>query len=122
MDLLFLHPNFPGQFRRIAQALARERGVRVWGMGDDSWIGRSPGLPGVEVIRYPAVAAAPEDTHAWVRGFEQSVRRGIAVIERLAELKQAGFEPDVIVAPPGWGSAYFVPHYFPGADVIRLGE
>jgi hypothetical protein len=82
---LFLHPNFPGQFRRIAQALARETGVRVWGMGDESWIRSSQGMPGVEVIRYPAVAAAPDETHPWVRGFEQSVRRGIALIECLAE-------------------------------------
>ena len=122
MDLLFLHPNFPGQFRRIAQALAQESGVRVWGMGDESWIGTGQGLPGVEVIRYRAVAAAPEETHPWVRGFEQSVRRGVAVIERLAELKRGGFEPDAIVTHPGWGDAYFVRDYFPGADVIGLFE
>ena len=122
MDLLFLHPNFPGQFRRLAQALAQESGVRVWGMGDASWIGTGAGLPGVEVIRYPAVAAAPEEAHPWVRGFEQSVRRGVAVIERLAELKRGGFEPDVIVTHPGWGDAYFVRDYFPGADVIGLFE
>jgi glycosyltransferase involved in cell wall biosynthesis len=122
LDLLFLHPNFPGQFRRIAQALAQESGVRVWGMGDESWMGTSPGLPGVEVIRYPAVAAAPEETHPWVRGFEQSVRRGIAAIERLAEVKRGGFEPDVIVTHPGWGDAHFVRDYFPGADVIGLFE
>ncbi len=122
MDLLFLHPNFPGQFRRIAQALAREPGVRVWGMGDDSWIGQGRGLPGVDLIRYPAVADAPRETHPWVRGFEQSVRRGVAVIERLAEFKRGGFEPDVIVAHPAWGDAYFVRDYFPGADVIGLFE
>ena len=122
MDLLFLHPNFPGQFRRIAQALARETGVRVWGMGDESWIRSSQGMPGVEVIRYPAVAAAPDETHPWVRSFEQAVRRGVAVIERLAELKRGGFEPDVIVTHPGWGDAYFVRDYFPGADVIGLFE
>jgi glycosyltransferase involved in cell wall biosynthesis len=122
LDLLFLHPNFPGQFRRLAQALAQESGVRVWGMGDASWIGTGAGLPGVEVIRYPAVAAAPEEAHPWVRGFEQSVRRGVAVIERLAELKRGGFEPDVIVTHPGWGDAYFVRDYFPGADVIGLFE
>lgn len=122
MDLLFLHPNFPGQFRRIAQALALESGVRVWGMGDESWIGSGQSLPGVEVIRYRAVAAAAEATHPWVRGFEQSVRRGVAVIERLAELKRGGFEPDAIVTHPGWGDAYFVRDYFPGADVIGLFE
>ena len=122
MDLLFLHPNFPGQFRRIAQALAKEGGVRVWGLGDESWIGAGPGVPGVEVMRYPAVPAAPTETHPWVRGFEQSVRRGVAVIERLAELKGGGFEPDVIVSHPGWGDAYFVRDYFPGAEVIGLFE
>lgn len=96
--------------------------MRVWGMGDASWIATGAGLPGVEVIRYPAVAAAPEEAHPWVRGFEQSVRRGVAVIERLAELKRDGFEPDVIVTHPGWGDAYFVRDYFPGADVIGLFE
>ena len=122
MELLFLHPNFPGQFRRIALALAQDSGVRVWGMGDESWIGTGQGLPGVEVIRYGAVPAAAEATHPWVRSFEQSVRRGVAVIERLAELKRGGFEPDAIVTHPGWGDAYFVRDYFPGAEVIGLFE
>ena len=122
MDLLFIHPNFPGQFKNIAGALARDSGLRVWGLGDTQWIGNATPLPQVELLRYPTLPSPPEGIHPWARSFEQAVRRGAAAMERLAQAKRDGFEPDVIVCHPGWGDAFFVRDFFPGARVIGLFE
>ena len=122
MDVLFLHPNFPGQFRHLAPALARQPGCRVWALGDASKPGPAETLPGVTVLTYPAVPAAPDAVHPWVRGFDQAVRRGEAVLQALVQHKRQGLEPDVIVAHPGWGDAYFVRDFFPGARVIGFFE
>jgi len=50
------------------------------------------------------------------------VRRGQQVIQTLAAYKQQGLEPDVIVAHPGWGDAFFLREFFPGARIVGLFE
>jgi hypothetical protein len=48
MNLLFIHQNFPGQFRHIALHFAQRRGHRVVAIGRDS----CPGMPGNELVKY----------------------------------------------------------------------
>lgn len=123
MEVLFVHPNFPGQFRKVAAALAQKPGVRVVGVGDESWMKSVVPLEGVPVVPYPAPpAGAADQLHPWVRNFDSAVRRGQQVIKTLSDHKEAGLEPDVIVTHPGWGDAYFLRDFFPGAKVVGLFE
>jgi glycosyltransferase involved in cell wall biosynthesis len=122
LDILFLHPNFPGQFRRLAAALARDPALRVWGMGDASQMAQGQPADGVQVLAYPAISPANDAVHPMARGFEQAIRRGEQVVVSLAEYKRRGMEPDVIVAHPGWGDAFFVRDFFPGARVVGMFE
>lgn len=122
MDALFLHPNFPGQFKHLAAALARESGARVWGLGDETQAIPARAPAGVRLLHYPGLPAAAEATHPLARYFDQAVRRGEQVVQTLAQHKRQGFEPDVIVAHPGWGDAFFVRDFFPGAKVVGLFE
>lgn len=121
MDVLFVHPNFPGQFRRVAGAFARLPGLRVFGLGDETWM-KSDGVPGVNVIGYPAPPEVPADTHGYARSFDAAVRRGEQVIRTLARHKNNGLEPDVIFVHPGWGDGFFLRDFFPGSKVVGLFE
>ena len=66
MRYLFVHQNFPGQFRHVARALAEEPGNEVVGVGEAvNMKGRPPLHPRVRLAGYgvevPAnVAAGPE--------------------------------------------------------------
>ena len=122
LEVLLVHPNFPGQFRRIGAALARMPGVKVVGVGDSSWMNGTSPLPGVPVIGYPAPPPSSASTHPYARKFDEAVRRGQQVVETLAAHKQRGLEPDVILAHPGWGDAFFLRDFFPGTKVIGLFE
>lgn len=122
MEVLFVHPNFPGQFRRVAAALAQMPGYHVVGMGDESWMQDVDPLEGVPVIKYPAPDSSSDETHPFVRPFDEAVRRGQQVVRSLTEHKKRGFEPDVIFAHPGWGDALFLRDFFPGAKVLGLFE
>jgi glycosyltransferase involved in cell wall biosynthesis len=117
-----LHPNFPGQFRRLATALAQDGRTSVVGLGDRSWIKPADPLPGVTHATYEPPAPSPKDVHPWAAGFDAAVRRGEQVLETLALHKRNGLEPDTIIAHPGWGDAFFVRDFFPGARVICLFE
>jgi glycosyltransferase involved in cell wall biosynthesis len=122
LTILFLHPNFPGQFKRLAAALAKDGRTSVVSLGDRSWMRAGQVMPGVTHAAYEAPTQSPEGVHPWAAGFDGAVRRGQQVIETLAKHKRAGLEPDTIIAHPGWGDAFFVRDFFPGARVIGLFE
>ncbi|MCU0889682.1 MAG: glycosyltransferase [Rubritepida sp.] len=114
MRLLFLHQNFPGQYRHLAPAMAARRGVEVVALGENP----AAALPGVRHLRYPAPRGAGEQTHPYLRRFEAYIRRGQEVARAALALKAKGFVPDVIAAHPGWGEALFIRDVFPDAKLL----
>jgi glycosyltransferase involved in cell wall biosynthesis len=123
LDVLFIHPNFPGQFLRVSQAFADMPGVRVFALGDQSWMKVPADFHKVTIHAYPAPAKTEsEELHPYVRGFNDAVKRADRVLEALATLKMEGLEPDVIFTHPGWGDSFFLRDIFPGTRIIGLFE
>jgi glycosyltransferase involved in cell wall biosynthesis len=124
LKILFLHPNFPGQFRRLAGAFARQgdASVSIFGLGDKSWMQGNEALTGIHTIAYEPPDTSPSNIHPWAANFEAAVRRGQKVLETLVQYKQNGLEPDIIITHPGWGDAFFVRDLFPGVKVIGFFE
>jgi len=120
--VLFVHPNFPGQFRRIAAALSHIPSVNVMGVGDGSWMKGDWAHEGVPVIAYTPIAVDDSCVHPWTKPFDASIRRGEQLLRTLSIHKEQGLDPDVIVVHPGWGDAFFLRDYFPCAKVIGLFE
>ena len=99
MNVLFVHNNFPAQFRHIASTLAREGGFRMAAIGEEG----SADVDGVDVRRYKRMEGATAGTHAFARRFDHECRRAERVMFKALQLKSEGFEPDLIVAHCGWG-------------------
>ncbi len=118
MRVLFIHQNFPGQFRHLAAHLAKRDGVEVLGIGRE----QAPGLPGVRLLRYKPHRKASAQTHPYVRTFEDGVLHGQQVLRLLLDLKGKGYRPDVVVAHPGWGESLYVKEAFPSARLIHFCE
>ena len=116
MNVLFVHQNFPGQFKHLAPHLARA-GHRVQALGIEG-----PGLPGIELRRYKPQRSTARQTHPWAQEFETKVIRGEACAAAALELKSSGFAPDVIVANPGWGESLFLRDIWPQAKMLALIE
>jgi glycosyltransferase involved in cell wall biosynthesis len=120
---LFIHQNFPGQFRHVAAALAA-RGHEVLALGVN---GKGVDVPGVRRILYDEpVARAPvgrdHPLASAMNEFEVKVLRGQAAANTIRALKAQGFEPDVVAAHPGWGEALFVRDVFPRARLVVYAE
>jgi glycosyltransferase involved in cell wall biosynthesis len=118
MRVLFIHQNFPGQFKHIAQHLAQQSGVEVLAIGRDT----ARGLPGVRLLRYKPHRPANAGTHPYARTFEDAVLHGQEVLRLLLDLKRKGYRPDVIVAHPGWGETLYAKEAFPDTRLIHFCE
>ncbi|OLU26438.1 glycosyltransferase family 4 protein [Pseudomonas sp. PA27(2017)] len=118
MNVLFIHQNFPGQFRHIAAHLARQPGVSVRAIGRE----QSAGLPGIPIQRYRPHRPAAKETHPYARTFEEGVLHGQQVLRLLLDLKAKGYRPDVIIAHPGWGETLYAKQAFPGCKLIHFCE
>ena len=119
MNVLFLHPGFPGQFGGIASALAESGDCHVVAVGQRglgtelrhvTFSAYEPGPP-LDVPLYP-----PIDPLA------NSVRRGRAAAAHLRHLDREGFRPDVVVIHPGWGDGFFLRDVLPDVPVIAYAE
>lgn len=114
MKILFVHQNFPGQFNHVAQALVGRVDAEVIAMCmHDRPLPDQP-----RVVRYRAARGSSAGIHPWVADFETKVIRGDAAFRVALTLKAQGFNPDVILAHPGWGESLFLKEVWPAA---RLG-
>lgn len=118
VQALFIHQNFPGQYRHLAPIISRRKGARVIGLGERA--NQVP--PGPQHLRYPPPEGAGEKTHRYLRPVEAAVRRGQAVARALMGLKQKGFVPDIICCHPGWGEGLYLRDVFPDAKLMQYCE
>jgi glycosyltransferase involved in cell wall biosynthesis len=113
MRILFIHQNFPGQFKHLAPALAANPDNEVVAMT----INPSPAIEGVRIVRYPVTRGSTQAIHPWVGEIETKVIRGEAAYRAAIVMRAEGFTPDVIIAHPGWGESLFVKEVWPNAKL-----
>lgn len=115
MNILFIHQNFPGQFKFLAPSLAQQ-GHQVIALTMQNT--PESVRQGVRVIPYVAHRGTAQGVHPWVSDFETKTIRAEACFRAALKLQADGFNPDVIIAHPGWGESLFLKEVWPKA---RLG-
>jgi len=116
--ILLVHQNFPGQFRRIGRVWSQQPGWDVLGLGRDT----APGMDDVRWLTYRLHRAGAKEQHPYLRQMEGAVLHGQASARVLIKLKQQGWQPDAILAHPGWGETLYVRDIFPQARLIHFCE
>ncbi|MEH1777931.1 MAG: glycosyltransferase family 4 protein [Nostoc sp.] len=114
MKILFLHPNFPSQFRNLAIVLGKDPNYQVV-FGTNRREGEIPGV--YKAIYTPSREAAPQ-THHYVRNLENAVLTAQAVYRVAEKLKAEGFVPDIVYGHSGWGPTLFMKDVFPKAELL----
>jgi glycosyltransferase involved in cell wall biosynthesis len=114
MKILFLHPNFPAQFRHLAIALAQDKQNQVV-FGTARKEGQ---IAGVYKAIYSSSREARPETHHYVRTLENAVLQGQAVYRMAEQLKAQGFVPDVVYGHSGWGPTLFMKDAFPKSKLL----
>lgn len=115
MHVLFLHQNFPAQFRYIAPRLVQDYGWQCSFMTAND----QGSLPGVSKLIYRCTGGATKANHFASRNFENTVNEAHAVFETLKYRQD--LRPDLIVAHTGFGSSLFLPYLY-DAPLINFVE
>ena len=115
MHVLFIHQNFPAQFRYIAPRVAQEHGWKC----TFATAKASESLPGVEKVVYTSKGGATKANHFCTQNFENCVWEAHGVYEMLKQRPE--IQPDLIVAHTGFGSSLFLPFLY-DAPIINFVE
>lgn len=122
MVILFIHQNFPGQFRHVAEWLGAHSPHQVIGLGDQKNTQRYSAPQGVTLLGYASPEGAGDATHHYLRDHEAQVRRGQQVVRAVQQLINQGITPDITVTHPAWGEALFLKTLLPKAHHIQYCE
>lgn len=107
MKILFIHQNFPAQFRHLAPKLALEHEVVAM------HINQTTPLPNIRYLQYKIERGTSKDIHPLLSDVETKVIRAEAAFKAAQTLKESGFNPDLIIAHPGWGESLFIKEVWP---------
>jgi glycosyltransferase involved in cell wall biosynthesis len=119
MRILFVHQNFPAQFRHLAPALA-QRGHEVRALQGTE----APGLPNFGTFKYK-YDAKPPDPAVFKMATDSAERfqRAHVVMMAAAELRQkTGYVPDIVFGHIGWGETLFLKEVWPEAKHLLYAE
>jgi len=122
MRVLFVHQNFPGQFKLLASSLATRPGFEVLGLGDAQNIKAQGRTFQYKVLGYVARPRKASNAHHYLGSFEAAIRRGQDIVRAFQQLRSKGFVPDLVVGHPAWGELLFVKDVFPDCRVIAYFE
>jgi glycosyltransferase involved in cell wall biosynthesis len=115
--VLFVHNNFPAQFRDLVQALTARR-VPCFAVGSET-AGEAEGVP---TVRYRLSRGTGQDVFPLAVRAEADLLRARQALEAARWLKNQGHEPQVIVGHPGWGETALLAHVFPEAKQVLFSE
>ncbi len=114
MKFLFVHNNFPAQFRNVVEGLRKVGSFELAAIGAQT----AQAIEGVAVHRYHVPAIDLSATHPFARRFDAECRRAEQVLMAASALAASGFIPDFILAHSGWGETLPLRAMFPKARII----
>ena len=115
MRYLFIHQNFPGQYRHVVAHLRNHPANEVVFLTERE----DRAMAKVRKIVYKTARPVSPNTHHYLRQAEHAVLRGQAVARVALELRRQGFVPDIMIGHNAWGEILYLKDVFP--DVPLLG-
>lgn len=112
MIILFVHRNFPAQFKNIATELARDSNNLVLFLTSNT----TEQIPNVNKIIYTPQSQNVE-SHPYLNIYQDSVAHGKAAAEMALEIKKRGVKPDIIYGH-SWGPSMFMKDVFPDVPYL----
>ena len=119
MKLLLIHQGFPGQFTHLIPQL-QARGDQITAISPPRPQAQIPA--GVAYHSYEVQRGNGQGTHPLALETESKVLRAEATATVADQLRSQGYQPDLILAHPGWGEALFLADIWPTVPQLHYVE
>lgn len=113
MSILFLHRNFPAQYRHILMELIKNP-LNFLLFATNNQIAD---LPGVNRLSYPIAQRPEKSCHEYLKTYEESILHGQGAANMAFSLKKRGIKPDVICGH-SWGPPMFMKDIYPDVPLL----
>ena len=119
MNILFVHQNFPGQYRELFQWLLAQGGHRIVFLTQRKGVSE---IAGARIVTYAPHHKPDETAYAPTKYWEECVGNGLGAAFAAEKLAAEGFRPDVILGHVGWGELTFLKQVWPDVPILGFFE
>ncbi|MBF9059500.1 glycosyltransferase [Rhodobacterales bacterium HKCCSP123] len=119
MKILFVHQNFPGQYREIFQWLIAQGGHEIVFLTQRRGVGQ---VKGARIVVYASHHKPAETAYAATKYWEECCGNGLGAAFAAQRLDAEGFRPDIIVGHVGWGELTFLKQVWHDVPIIGFFE
>ncbi len=118
MRILFLHNNFPAQYRRIMAYLAHEPNVEMVA----GTLASNKQSIAISRIDYAPHREVTQTIHPAAAPMEAAILNAQAVFKAFHPLRERGWSPDIVCAHSGWGPSLFIRDLWPDTKLLSYFE
>lgn len=118
MNILFLHRDYPGQFKYLTLALANNPNCNVMFITQDSQLD----IKGVKKYTFDTIHRKPSNCPKYLKFFDEILGYAEGAAEAAKQIKAQGIRPDVIIGFSFWGLNLFLKDIFPDVPIISYCE
>tara|TARA_X000000368_G_C23017512_1_gene706435 strand:- start:201 stop:1517 length:1317 start_codon:yes stop_codon:yes gene_type:complete len=129
-QILFIHQNFPAQFKSLAPYLS---GFKEYEIHTLSWkkINKEDSIKDQENFnnmknithhQYEVTTGSSKNIVKLAQEFETKMIRADAVAKKCFKLKEQGINPELIINHPGWGETMFINEIWPNSKKLSYFE
>lgn len=118
MEILIIHQGFPGQFTHVIPNL-QSRGDKISVISAKR---KKTISNGINYHTYEINRGNGTGVHPLALETESKVLRAAAVAEVADKLRKSNYQPDLILAHPGWGEAMFLADIWPETPQLHYIE
>ena len=121
MNFLFVHGNFPAQFKFIVSIIGNNPEHKAVFLTKNSESLKID-IPGVTKELLECHRSSSPETHQYLTTTEEAVINGQAVVRSIEKLVNKGFIPEVIIIHAGMGFGLFLKDILPNTPLIGYFE
>lgn len=118
MDILILHPTYPGQFLKQIHWY-QSQGHSIIFLAEQC---RLRPEPPTKVLLVSSETKSDERKEKKISTEQRYLRMGVLYAKKMTRLKRKGYSPEVIISHSGWGCGLFCHRVWPNANRIAYCE
>lgn len=125
--ILFIHQNFPGQYKSLAPFLSNKKKYEIHSLSVSNndpaeTKERLSNFKDITNHLYIIKKGTSKNIHPLAVEFETKMIRAEAVSLKCLELKNNGFNPDLVIDHPGWGETFLIKEIWPDTKLLSYFE